>query len=145
MVADQKTKELSAMATEDKTRLARSMIEEVWNQKRFDLLPDLLLPNAKVYLSVGFIEGHEQLRDEFIIPTMEAFPDIHHEIDEFIVDGDRIAMKYHGSGTHEKEFSGKQATGKILEYEGIVIFHLKDNKIHEIWSHSSWSDVFAAL
>ena len=121
------------------------MIEEVWNQKRFDLLPDLYQPNARVYLSVGFIEGYERLRDEFIIPTMDAFPDIHHEIDEFIVDGDRIAMKYHGSGTQEKDFGGKQATGKILDYEGIIIFHLKDNKINKVWNHSNWSDAFATL
>ena len=133
------------MATEDKTRPIRRMLEEVWNQRRFDLLPALCQPDARVYLSDGYIEGCDRLRDEFIIPIVGAFPDIHHEIDEFIVDGDRVAMRYRGSGTHEKDFGGKQATRKRLDYEGITVFHLKDEKVHEVWNHSNWCDAFAAL
>ena len=133
------------LAAQEKIEPIRRMIEEVWNQKRLDLLPDIWQPKARINLPNGFIEGYDRLRDEFISPTMDAFPDIHHEIDEFIVDGDRIAMKYHGSGTHKKDFGGKQATGKRLDYNGIIIFHLEDNKINEVWDHSNWSDAFAAL
>ena len=120
-------------------------MEEVWNQKRFDLLPELYQPDAKVHLNEGFIEGFDKLRDDFIEPTLEAFPDMHHEIMEFISESDRVAMRYKGSGTHQRDFGGKKATGKKLKYEGIIVFHLRENKVQEVWNHSNWSHAFAAL
>jgi hypothetical protein len=54
------------------TEPIRRMMEEVWNQKRFDLLPELYQPDAKVHLNEGFIEGFDKLRDDFIEPTLVA-------------------------------------------------------------------------
>ena len=133
------------MSTEKRKETVRLMIEEVWNRKRVDLLPDLYHSDAKVHLNEGYIEGYDRLRDEFILPTLDAFPDMHHEILEFIVDGDCVAMRYRGSGTHQRDSGGKSATGKTMRYEGITVFHLKDNKVQEVWNHSNWSDAFAGL
>ena len=121
------------------------MIEEVWNQKRLDVLLDLYQPEAKVYLSSGVLEGSDRLRDEFIRPTQIAFPDLHHVIADVVVEGDKVAMRYTGSGTHQGDFDGKAATGRRLNYEGIVIFHMKDNRVAEVWNYSDWSEKFAEL
>ena len=137
--------EVDQMTKDDKTNPVRRILEEVWNQKQLNLLPDLCHSNMRFHLSEGYIEGRDRLRDEVIIPTMEAFPDIYHTIDELITEGDRIAMKYTGSGTHENDFDGKQATGNRLEYKGVTIFHLKDVKVDEVWNYSNWSEMFAAL
>ena len=133
------------MADPNTTEPIRLMMEEVWNNKRVELLPDLYHSNARVYLNEGYIEGYDQLRDEFILPTLQAFPDMRHEIEEFIVDGDRVAMRYRGSGTHRGDFGGKAATGNVLKYEGIIVFHLSDKKVQKVWNHSNWSDAFTAL
>jgi len=133
------------MAKHYSTEPIRLMIEEVWNKGRVELLPELYQPDARVYLNEGYIEGYDRLRDEFILPTLQAFPDMKHTIDEFIGEGDRVAMRYKGSGTHRGEFGGKAATGNVLKYEGIIVFHLSNSKIQEVWNHSNWPDAFAAL
>ena len=85
------------------------------------------------------------MREHFIRPIIEAFPDIHHKIDEFIVEDDRIAKRYRGSGTHEREFGGKPETRKRMNYADITIFRLKDEKIHEVWNYSICSGAFDTL
>ena len=126
-------------------RIIERMIEEVWNQKRLDVLSELYQPDAKVYLSSGVLEGSGRLRDEFIRPTQSAFPDLHHEIADILVEGNKVAMRYFGSGTHQGDFDGRKATGKTISYEGITFFHMKDDKVSEVWNHSNWSEKFADL
>jgi predicted ester cyclase len=109
------------------------------------VLPELYQSNAKVYLSSGALEGSDRLRDEFIRPTQIAFPDLHHAIADLVVEDNKVAMRYTGSGTHQGDFDGKAATGKRLNYEGIVIFHMKDNRVAEVWNHSNWPEKFAEL
>jgi len=124
---------------------ARRMLEEVWNLRRLDVLPELCQPDARLHSSDGNIEGRELMRDAFIKPVIEAFPDITHQIDELIVDGCRVAMRFHGSGTHQKAFDGKAATGKRLDYEGVTIFHMRDGKVSDVWNYSNWHSAFSAL
>jgi predicted ester cyclase len=93
----------------------------------------------------GILEGSDRLRDEFIRPTQLAFPDLHHEISDIMVENDKVAMRYVGSGTHQGDFDGKKATGKRFNYEGITLFHMKNNRVAEVWNHSNWSDKFAEL
>ena len=126
-------------------RVVERMIEEVWNHKRLDLLSELYQPDAKVYLSSGVLEGSDRLRDEFIRPTQLAFPDLHHEIADIMVEGNKVAMRYIGSGTHRGDFDGRKATGKTINYEGINLFRMKDNRVSEVWNHSNWVEKFAEL
>jgi len=130
---------------EEVQRAIERMIEEVWNQNRLDVLSELYQPDAKVYLSSGVLEGSDRLRDEFIRPTQSAFPDLHHEIADIMVEGNKVAMRYVGSGTHQGDFDGKEATGKRFTYEGITLFHMSDNRVAEVWNHSNWSEKFAEL
>ncbi|MEW9922486.1 ester cyclase [Marimonas sp. MJW-29] len=121
------------------------MLEEVWNLRRLDILPELCQRDACLHLPKGRVEGRDTMRDTFIVPVLEAFPDIVHEIDELIVQGNRVAMRFHGSGTHRGAFAEKAATSKRLDYAGITIFHMRDGKVSDIWNYSNWSEAFAAL
>ena len=121
------------------------MIEEVWNRKNLDLLSELYQSDAKVYLSSEILVGIERLKNEFIRPTLTAFPDLHHEINDIICVGDKVAMRYTGTGTHEKDFAGKKATGGKLEYEGVIFFNMENNLVSEVWNHSNWAEKFEIL
>jgi len=121
------------------------MIEEVWNAKNLDVLDELYQPDARIYLSTEVIVGSERLRDEFIRPTQEAFPDMIHTIQDIVADDDKVAMRYKGEGSHSKEFSGKSATFKTLRYEGVILFRMREGRVSEVWNHSNWSERFEAL
>ena len=58
-----------------------------------------------------------------------SFPDIHYTIDEAVADSDRVAVRWHWTGTHKAPFRGFPATGRAVENAGLGIFRLEDGKI----------------
>ena len=70
---------------------------------------------------------------------------IDHEIADIMVEGNEVAMWHAGSETHQGDFDAKRATGKRFSYEGIILFHMSDNRVAEIRNHSNWPEKFAEL
>ena len=58
-----------------------------------------------------------------------AFPDIHYTLDDVLAEGDRVAVRWHWTGTHKGAFRAFPATGKAVLNTGVGIFRLKDGKI----------------
>jgi len=78
------------------------------------------------------IEGARQFAATF----REAFPDLQNTLEDMVAEGDRVAMRFRGSGTHlgETEAFGSP-TGKRMEITGITIKRLSDGKIVEAWTN----------
>jgi len=64
-----------------------------------------------------------------VIGLRTAFPDLHYTVDETIAEGDRVAVRWHWTGTHKAPFRAFPATGKAVSNTGAGIFHFKDGKI----------------
>ncbi|MFQ5624494.1 MAG: ester cyclase [Paracoccaceae bacterium] len=60
------------------------------------------------------LHGIDQFISDFAGPTLAAFPDLLHTVDGLFSSGDRVAMRYHGTGTHKGELAGRAATGNVL-------------------------------
>jgi steroid delta-isomerase-like uncharacterized protein len=58
-----------------------------------------------------------------------AFPDIHYTLDDVIAEGDRVAVRWHWTGTHKGQFRAFAATGKAMKNTGTGIFRFKEGKI----------------
>jgi len=75
-------------------------------------------------------------RDEFkavLRRLQRAFPDIQYRIDDVIVAGNRIALRWEARGTHRDEYLGVPATGRTVSYSGVTIYELRDDRISRIW------------
>ena len=120
-------------------------IKEIWNNRRLDVVAEVFKADATVHLEDSSVTGIEAIRDGFMRPFQEAFPDLHYDIADLFFDGDRIAMRYIGTATHRGDYDGKPATGKRLEYEGIAIFRMDGNQIAEVWTHTDRAAKLAAL
>jgi len=64
-----------------------------------------------------------------IVGLRNAFPDIHYTIDDVLADGDRVAVRWHWTGTHKGPFRGFPATGHAVSNPGLGIFRLAGGKI----------------
>ena len=53
-----------------------------------------------------------------IVATRSAFPDLVTTIDDVVEDGDRLAIRWHSDGRHERSFLGVPATGRTVHVEG---------------------------
>ena len=64
----------------------------------------------------------------------KAFPDVTVTIEDTVVEGDKIAVRYTARGTHRGEFMGIQPTGKTFEMSEITIKRFEGGKLAESWA-----------
>ena len=112
----------------------RRVIEEVWNQRNFAVVDELVAnsytghqPRNEAY----GIEGYKQ----FFVRLCAAFPDLHFTIEDQIAEGDRVMTRWTARGTHEAEFQGIPPTGKQGAVMGTGIYRLANGKIVEGWTN----------
>jgi steroid delta-isomerase-like uncharacterized protein len=63
----------------------------------------------------------------------KAFPDIEYVIDDVIVSGDKVGLRWHGTGTHKGDYFGIPPSGRPLQYDGITLYELRGGKVARIW------------
>jgi predicted ester cyclase len=63
-----------------------------------------------------------------------AFPDARHTFEDFVAEGDKVALRFTFKGTHTGDFQGIPPTGKPVTISGSVVDRIVDGKIVEHWS-----------
>lgn len=92
---------------------------------------DFVSHSAPPGLAPG-IEGVKQWVSIFYT----AFPDLAGGVEDIIVDGDKVAVRFYGTGTHQGDLFGIPPTGKPIKTTGINIFRIADGKIVEHWNNA---------
>ncbi|MFF8844068.1 ester cyclase [Streptomyces sp. NPDC015127] len=117
----------------------RGLIEKVWaaawGHGDVDALDQLLSP---AYLRHG-TDRHPQDLNAFkasIVSTRAAFPDLVTTIDDIVLEGDRAAIRWHSSGTHETSFLGVPATKRRVDASGATFARFEGDRIVE--EHVTW-------
>jgi len=80
------------------------------------------------------MKGREGIK-EFITGYLAGFPDGRITIDGQLAEGDMVATRWTGRGTHKGELMGIPPTGKQVTIGGITISHVKNGKVVEEWSN----------
>jgi len=75
-------------------------------------------------------EGFKQ----FIYLLWKAFPDIRIIFEDIIIEGNKVACRYHLTGTHKGEFMDLQPTAKQFRVNGMTVFSFRDTKCVERWN-----------
>jgi steroid delta-isomerase-like uncharacterized protein len=70
---------------------------------------------------------------ELIAGLLRAFPDLHFTIEDQLVQGDRVAFRWHATGTHTGPLGAAPATGKPIALDGLIIDRVEGGKVHERW------------
>ena len=117
--------------------VSRRIIEEAFNQGRYEVLDELVAPAFVQHdpSNPMPIEGVDGLR-QFIDLYRTSFPDLKVTIDEQIAEGDRVATRWTAVGTHQADLLGISATGKQATVTGITIDTIADGKLAE--SYNNW-------
>jgi len=64
----------------------------------------------------------------------DSFSDLHYDIQDEIVEGDKVVVRVVSSGRQTGEFIGFKPTGKTFEAQQIHIYRIADGKIIEHWA-----------
>jgi predicted ester cyclase len=62
-----------------------------------------------------------------------AAPDLEMTLDDLLVDGDKVVLRYNNKLTHTGELAGLPPTYRSAEFQGIAIVRVADGKIVEGW------------
>ena len=125
------------MSTEENKAVLRREVEELYNHTgNLDVVEEIFSPEYVSHEPTsGEVRGIEGAR-RFAATFREAFPDLQNAIEDMVAEGDKVAMRFGGSGTHlgETEAFGPP-TGKRMKITGITIKRLTDGKIVEAWTN----------
>jgi steroid delta-isomerase-like uncharacterized protein len=133
-VAARRRRRAKGASMADAKKLVRRVIEEPWTGS-WDVLEEGV---ADAY--VGFdpsqpepIRGRDGLRAN-LQQYIDAFADARVTVDDQIAEGDKVATRWTGRGTHTGEIAGIAATGKDVTVSGLTISRLEGDKIVEEWT-----------
>ena len=125
------------MPDEKKNEAAlRGLIDVFWNEQKLDSFTDYFTEDAVLHSGKIDHAGTSGFKDDYAGKFIAAFPDLRHDIEFLIVDGDMAAMRFRGIGTLQQDYNGMTANGQKLDYHGTAFFRMRDGRIAEVWSHS---------
>ncbi len=115
--------------------VSRRLVDEAFNQGKFDVIEELVAPTFVNHdPATGDSKGPQGTR-ELIEGYRSAFPDIKITVEEQIAEGDLVATRWTATGTHKGELMGIAPTGKESTVTGVTIDKIKDGKIVESWNN----------
>lgn len=123
-----------ATSTRQNKAVVRQFVD-AWNEADFEVIDEIVAAEAEHHdpmdppdLPTG-PAGEKQLIETY----QSAFPDATLEIEDMLAEGDEVAVRWTGTGTHEGPFMGVEPTGEQVEIVGFEINRIEDGQIAESW------------
>jgi steroid delta-isomerase-like uncharacterized protein len=118
------------MSAEENKALVERFVEEFWNEGNTNAADELMALDAEIHMPTGEVVDVDGLKG-FAGAFRESFPDWHSTFEELVAEGDRVAERWTGRGTHQGELQGIPPTGKRVEVPGSVFYRIVGGKIVE--------------
>ena len=115
------------MSLEENKTIIRSLYEAD-NKKDLSILDELISPD---FFDPTFqLRGPESYK-QFETMFFNGFPDWYETIEDIVAEGDKVWVRFTGSGTHRGEWRGLASTGKKITFTGVQIWRVVDGKVVE--------------
>ena len=110
----------------------RRFYEQMCNERKNELATDLFTEDHIMHdPQVPAGTGPQGMVD--VVSVYQKGVEGHWGIEELFSAGDKVVVRWTGSGTHVAEVNGIPATGKEIAVDAITIHQLRDGKIAESW------------
>jgi len=126
-----------AAAPESKNKVTlRRLIEEVYNQGNLAVADELYTANAVRHdPATPDVPKGPAFAKQIALRYRTAFPDLRLTIEDMLFDGDKAAVRWMSTGTHQGNLEGIAPTGRNFSLGGISILRFANGKIEEEWVH----------
>lgn len=112
--------------------VVRRFYEELCNGRQNDLASELFTDDHQLHdPQVPAGRGPQGIAD--VVSVYQNGVEGHWGIEELFSAGDRVVVRWTGSGTHTGEINGIPPTGKDIRVDAISVHRLQDGKIAETW------------
>lgn len=120
--------------------VARRLFEEVWNDKRDDIIDEIFDPSCIAHLESWEVHGPQQFKN-MRSEILESFPDLHLEVLDVIGEGSQIAVRWAAEATLQGAGFGMPATGNSVRFRGMTWLVIKKGRITRSWDAWNLSQV----
>lgn len=103
------------------------------DEGNLDAFDDLLQPDALIHAPLGLSTTSAEHEKAVWRDALAAMPDLRHEVQEVVVEGDVEMARVVVTGTLTVSFAGVKASGRSFRIDQAVITHLRDGKVAEAW------------
>ena len=122
---------------EQNAELVRRYFEEVYNNRRLDLVDELLADDFGRSNAANPHENEPGNDDDVrrVQAWLDAFPDLHITIDDLFAAGDRVAVRSTWTGTQRGPLAqfGAPATGRRAEWGATIVYRVECGQLKENW------------
>lgn len=123
--------------TRDEVRTLIERLHEIWSDGDIAAIPEIYAADFVAHMPKGWgktesRDGHHGIRLAIERLRM-AFPDWREHIEDIMIDGDRVAVRYFSTGTNLGAFEGKAATGRSVRVDELSIFRVSERRVAEQW------------
>lgn len=98
-----------------------------------DAFDELLHPEVVVHAPAGLSTTKLEEEKAVWAEALSAMPDLCHDVQEVVVDGDVEMARVVVTGTVAESFAGVEPSGRSFRIDQAVITHLRDGKVLEAW------------
>jgi steroid delta-isomerase-like uncharacterized protein len=127
--------------SEQNLSLMRRWFDEVWNHGRLETIHELMAPDA-VGIGQGGAEAAIHGPSEFqaFVERLRAvFPDMSVNVEDAFGAGDKVAVRWSATMTHQGGDLGIPSSGKRVHITGISILRIVDGQIVAGWDN--WDEL----
>ncbi|MEY3319232.1 MAG: hypothetical protein RL540_1607 [Actinomycetota bacterium] len=111
-------------------KIAADFFEQIWNQKDESAIDRFIALNAAGN-DPEFGVGRESFREQWK-QWHASFPDLHFEVKEIIVEGNRVVTRWHLTGTHTgSAFQGHPTSGAKVAVDGVSLDTIENGMVSE--------------
>jgi predicted ester cyclase len=118
--------------------LTLRFMKEVIDNQNIDAIDDLVAKDAvdhELPKEMNLPPGREGIKQYFRM-MLGAFSNVHAEVEDIIVEGNKVAVRSTMRGVHTGEFMGIKPTKKPVTLEYMDIVRYKGDKVVEHWGQS---------
>ncbi len=120
--------------SEENKRIARAVLEELFEKGNLNAAGELIHPDFVNHEAPpGNPQGPEGLK-ETVAWLRGLWGPMHADVEDEIVEGDKVVARVMMHGRHLGVFLGRQPTGKEYAVEHIHIWRIADGRVIEHWS-----------
>ena len=94
---------------------------------------ELLHPDAVVHAPAGLTTKSRSDEKAVWRDALAAIPDLRHDVQEVVVNGDVEMARVVVTGTMAGDFAGVEGSGRTFRIDQAVIVHLREGKVSEAW------------
>jgi predicted ester cyclase len=128
---------MTAPTTVSNTALIRRWFEEVWHQRRPEVIDEFVTEHSVCHAEQGPLTGPEHFKQQVYYPMTAAFPNLDVNVDEVLEAGDNVVVRWSVKATHSGDALGFAPTNRNVSFTGITWVRFKDGKFKEGWQSSN--------